>query len=529
MAAERLVTAGYNANGQCLVEGAREIGVPTIVPLESLTDGKLVLRAATGSAFTLLLDSDGEVWGVGSNGSGQLGDGRCCSYGDGGDGILQRATGIGTERIVQVAAGMYSSAAVTQSGHLLVWGDGSGAGPGEATRCTEGALADAHARVVFVTCCGMSGKVALTHGGAVILIGNTPLGSHKIPALFTGNAALTGVRIVGCAASTRIVLLVSDAGHVYAHVRAGLFGTDGLFGEAQIDAQHFGGTPIVAVAAGKHHMLALTAEGHVYAWGGGKDGATGLGRAGTTETPQRVLGALADALVVRIAAGHTHSLALTDAGQVFVFGTDGGATWTCGAQQYLDEDFWDGDGDYDDEGPHYRACGTYNGGSIQHGEYGRDCCNEYTEDACVGTRPVRWRHPHLLQDALADITVCSLGSGSSAEHSVFVPGAPPSSPGFDLLLAAVQKPAAKQPDPAAVAAAGGGYGATKQQQQEEEVQHEGGGAAAASAAEPCAVQGLARKRKADTDLADDDHDDDKDAAHDDHNEDDDAEAAVPLC
>ena len=507
--AHRLFTTGLNDDGACLVPALRDyhttiLDVPTIAPLETLPDGKLVVRAATGGRFTLLLDSDAGVWSAGCDDDGQLGQsnrGHPYVYPGTPRHILKRVVGIDSEHVVQIAAGERGSAAVTESGQLLVWGDydSSGySGADKAMRCTSGALADADVRVAFAAC-GTYGMVTLTRGGGVINLGYTALGSHTVPTLLT-HAALTGVRVVGCAVGDCAVLLVSEDGCVYdSKCRP-------------IDAQHFGGAPIVAVAAGERHMLALTAGGHVYAWGGGEDGATGLGHTSFAIAPQRVLGALADARVVRISAGFTHSQALTDAGQVFMFGTDG-AGWTCDAECPCPWDPFNGP---------MHICNHRNSGSCKEGMYDRGhCTTEMTEDVCTGTRPIRWLSPHLLQDALADATVCALGNGSSAEHSVFVPGAPPSSPGFDPLLAAVQKPAAKQPDPAAVAAAGGGCGAMKQQQ--EEMQHEGGGAAAASATASDAKQGPTRKRKASASF--DDDSEGHDAADDEGG---DAEAA-PLC
>ena len=99
--------------------------------------------------------------------------------------------------------------------------------------------------------------------------------------------------------------------------------------------------------------------------------------------------------------------------------------------------------------------------------------------------------PQLLQGALADTTVCALGVGCYANHSVFVAGPPPAEPGFELpLVFAMQKPAAHEPSADAVAAAA----ALKPPQHHDE----GGGAAVAArapAAPPlkAAAQGTKRK------------------------------------
>jgi len=116
-------------------------------------------------------------------------------------------------------------------------------------------------------------------------------------------------------------------------------------------------------------------------------GATGLGHTDNATTPQPVVGALADARVVRIAAGYTHSCALVEDGRVFAFGTAHGIP----------------------------AAGHQ------------------------GT-------PQLLQEGAlaAGITVCALGTGSYADHAAFIAGKPPAEPGFSGAIT-VQAPAPAPP------------------------------------------------------------------------------------
>jgi hypothetical protein len=65
-------------------------------------------------------------------------------------------------------------------------------------------------------------------------------------------------------------------------------------------------------------------EVKLYCWGQGANGRTGLGHMDNVTTPQPLVGALADARVVRVAACCRHSCALAEDGCVFEFGcTDG--------------------------------------------------------------------------------------------------------------------------------------------------------------------------------------------------------------
>lgn len=82
--------------------------------------------------------------------------------------------------------------------------------------------------------------------------------------------------------------------------------------------------PVVQVAAGARHSLALTSTGQLYSFGDNEFGQ--LGRAANAETttpnptPAQVEIPGLDGTVVAIAAGGEHSLALSSSGQIFAFG-----------------------------------------------------------------------------------------------------------------------------------------------------------------------------------------------------------------
>ena len=79
MAQRQLIVAGPNHSGQCFLPVAQSIDVPTLASLDWLDDG-LVLRAAGGYAFTLLLDDKAHVHAMGYNYNGRLGRGHANIY-----------------------------------------------------------------------------------------------------------------------------------------------------------------------------------------------------------------------------------------------------------------------------------------------------------------------------------------------------------------------------------------------------------------------------------------------------------------
>ena len=72
----------------------------------------------------------------------------------------------------------------------------------------------------------------------------------------------------------------------------------------------------MSVAAGSSHSLALTAEGALFSFGRGDYGQLGHGDTANQQQPKRVV-ALAKERVVGVAAGSRHSLALTAEGSLF--------------------------------------------------------------------------------------------------------------------------------------------------------------------------------------------------------------------
>ena len=84
-------------------------------------------------------------------------------------------------------------------------------------------------------------------------------------------------------------------------------------------ADHGRAGHVTAIAAGESFSLAL-AGGSVYAWGLGSSGQLGLGSTSSVSTPTIVPGL---SNVIAIAAGNTHSLAVTSTGALYAWGANG--------------------------------------------------------------------------------------------------------------------------------------------------------------------------------------------------------------
>jgi len=80
------------------------------------------------------------------------------------------------------------------------------------------------------------------------------------------------------------------------------------------------GLRVQSIAAGDAHSLALCSQGAVWSWGWGRWGQLGHGDQSKQLSPRRI--ATLTAPVVQVAAGGAHSLALGADGAVFSFGSD---------------------------------------------------------------------------------------------------------------------------------------------------------------------------------------------------------------
>ena len=77
---------------------------------------------------------------------------------------------------------------------------------------------------------------------------------------------------------------------------------------------------LIDIACGLNHCIGLTRDGVCYAWGDNRNGQLGCGPI-SLQTPQ-VIKHIRDYKVVRVSCGSEHSMALTNDGQVFVWGAN---------------------------------------------------------------------------------------------------------------------------------------------------------------------------------------------------------------
>jgi len=274
-----LYSWGQGSSGQLGL--ADSVQHPEPVEVKELKGAKISSIGA-GASTSFAVTSVGELWAWGKNNVGQAGV-RATKTPKAVPEVVVRNEEV--TRVKQVAAGGYAymyeghSAVLTQSGELVMWGWNSfgqlGLGEVSAGRPIPQRNVWLQKQRVRQVEAGQFATAAVTEGGEVYTWGLNEAGQ-----LGKGDFSSSAVEV-----PQRI--------HVDAH--------------------------IVAVAVGYAHMLALSDEGRVFAWGRNFYGQLGVGDHKDKPSPQLV-SYLQEEQVVEVRAGQYHSLAITVRGDVFAWG-----------------------------------------------------------------------------------------------------------------------------------------------------------------------------------------------------------------
>jgi alpha-tubulin suppressor-like RCC1 family protein len=295
----------------------------------SINDVKMV---GVGDDHILALKNDGTVWAWGSNGYGQLGDG---TYND----SIQPVEVQGISNVISIAAGTYHSLALERDGSVWAWGSNNYGQLGEGSMNYNGSP-------VPIQVEGMEGITAISSGGSHCLALQSDsvvwawgdndhgvLGDGTNTARFTPVMSKMNDIEYFDAGDSGHALAVKDDGTVWAwgYNYMGQLGQGGVSlndqGIVSIGSEADSYNPAivngisdaVAVAAGGSHSVALTRDGSVWTWGSNLDGQLGMGTIGGSDqtSPIQVPGLNN---VTAIAAGMYHTLALKSDGTVWAWG-----------------------------------------------------------------------------------------------------------------------------------------------------------------------------------------------------------------
>jgi alpha-tubulin suppressor-like RCC1 family protein len=331
--------AGTVANGATVVVQAAASGSPETTTSATLTvaGGRSssfyvrtrasstgvvpVPQVSLGNSHTLLLNVDGNAYGFGYNGSGQLGNGTTL-----GTPVATAAAGL--SRVVQVRSGAYHSLALKSDQTVVAWGENGAGQLGIGAGVTRSAY--------FAAVPGLTGVASVSAGDyhSLALMGDGTIRSwglnsdgqggngsfdstHPTPVSVTG---ISGAVAIAAGGRHSLALLANGTVLAWGANDSGQLG-DGSLTPRPAPVPVAGLTGVIAIAAGGAHSLAIRIDGSVLAWGNNDFGQLGDGTVARRLTPVRV-SALGTGVGL-IAAGANHSLAVKVGGDLYTWGAGG--------------------------------------------------------------------------------------------------------------------------------------------------------------------------------------------------------------
>ncbi|XP_076022090.1 X-linked retinitis pigmentosa GTPase regulator-like isoform X2 [Genypterus blacodes] len=274
----KLFMFGSNNWGQLGLGSKSSVNKPTCV---KALKSKKVQLVACGRNHTLIYTAQGNVYSTGGNSEGQLGLGDCEER------TAFQLVDFSCGPVKMLAAGSNTSAALTESGKLFMWGDNTEGqvGLGNKNQVSSPQEVSVGQPVAWVSC-GYYHSALVTVDGTLYTFGEWDSGK-----LGLGIDQLVGHRVPQQvkSISERVTQVVCGGGHTVALTEdevytfgLGQFGQLGhgtLIFESRLPrlVDHFKKGRVCQVSCGENHTAVITDGGLLYTFGDGRHGKLGLG------------------------------------------------------------------------------------------------------------------------------------------------------------------------------------------------------------------------------------------------------------
>lgn len=312
---------GTNKFGQLGTDDYGDRLEPTVM---EAFKGKMIVQASAGEFHCLAVAADGSLYAFGRGTEGCMGNGTVIRNNN----LPIHVSELRHEYIMSAQCGFYHCLAVTSDGKVYQWGKlnktsdkasyfGTAVSLPGMNDALLGVITNSHQQYYagnLNTDEDEQLKKLTNFGEFVSYIQRTP-----IPVL--GN--LSNVRITNVAAGYSFSLACSESGEVYGWG----FNDKGQLGLGhRFNQEHpqkikaLEGIKVVELSCGQQHSACVTEDGRIFTWGLNVFGQLGLGHLEEQLEPKHVV-LLKEHNMISVACGSEHTIALTDKGKVYTWGS----------------------------------------------------------------------------------------------------------------------------------------------------------------------------------------------------------------
>lgn len=305
-------SVGSNSSGQ-LGDGT-VVSKSTLVPVIGANS---FIQISAGNSFVTALKADGSAWAWGGNSNGQLGDGTNLPK------SVPTAT-IGGHSFIRISGNesAYTSA-LKADGSIWTWGANSGGRLGDGTSILKSSPVAVIGGHSFIQ---VSSSTALKSDGSAWTWGSNTageLGDGTIVSASSPVAVIGGHSFIQLSTGSSNVLALKSNGEAWTwgSNTSGFLG-DGTIASKSSPVQVIGGHSFVQIASASNTCFALKEDGSAWAWGSNFDGQLGDGTVFVNKSsPIAVIGGHS---FIHIDAGTGFAYALKANGTTWSWGQSGG-------------------------------------------------------------------------------------------------------------------------------------------------------------------------------------------------------------
>ena len=268
-----------------------------------------------GNRHTLFIDGDGNLWGCGSNASGQLGDGTTTNRTN----PVQIKKGT---KFTQVSAGYRHGLALDREGNLWTWGyNGDGQlGDGSKINRTNPVQIQKGTKFKQVSA-GHEYSMAIDSDGnlwAWGLNGHGGLGDGTTTDRTNPVQIKNEKKFIQVSAGSAHSLAIDSEGNLWAcgYNSYGQLGDGTTIDKANLEKIK-DGTKFIQIVAGAYYSMAIDSEGNLWTWGHNDYGQLGDGTTIDKQSPVQIKNEIK---FKQVSAGSEHSMAIDSEGNLWTWG-----------------------------------------------------------------------------------------------------------------------------------------------------------------------------------------------------------------